>query len=104
MGTLRMGETPVHVFDTDVDLRKARVYVTYDQYGKTILEKTNEDMDIQETYVSVTLTQAETLRFKANSNVEIQLRWVFENGVAAKSDIFVSKTDRLLKGGVIEWQ
>ena len=95
------GSTPIHTFGTEIDLRGAVVYVTYKQDGVTIVEKTNKDMQITEHGVITMLSQAETLRFKANKPVEMQVRYVLPNGVADASNIVTGTVEEVLKGGVI---
>ena len=96
------GTTPIHTFSTDTDLRGAVVYVTYKQNGVTIVEKTNKDLEITENGVITMLTQAETLRFKADKPVEMQVRYIMPNGVADASNIIITTVEEVLKGGVIE--
>jgi hypothetical protein len=95
------GTTPIHTFSTNTDLSRCRVYVTYKQDSRTIVEKTNEDMNISRDGILVTLTQAETLRFKANRPVEIQARYVDEYGTACASNIVTTTVEEVLKGGII---
>lgn len=107
------GTTPTNTFTSTVDLSDAEVvYITYDQRGETVVEKTKEDITFytpeqtQEntptTYAfSVQLTQEETLRFTAKHSVEIQVRARFSNGSAPASKIISTTADRVLKEGVI---
>lgn len=96
------GTTPIHTFSTNTEhLGKHRVYVTYKQDGRTIVEKTNEDMRISRDKILITLTQAETLRFKANRPVEIQARYVDKYGMACASNIVTTTVGEVLKGGII---
>ena len=43
---MRRGSTPTNVFDVDIDLRDATVFVTYEQFGNIVLEKTGEDLTV----------------------------------------------------------
>lgn len=95
------GTTPIHTFGTDIDLRGAKVYVTYKQGGVTIVEKTNKDLEITENGVITMLSQAETLRFKANKPIEMQVRYVLPSGVADASNIVKGTAEEILKGGEI---
>lgn len=96
------GTTPTHIFRTNVDLTGARVYITYAQDKKEILEKTGEDVTVTNDSVSVTLTQTETLEFKPFKKVNIQIRYVFPNGSAGASNIMNVDISDVLKEGVIE--
>lgn len=50
--------------------------------------------------VWVTLTQEETLEFN-NGLIDIQLRMLFQNGLAVATRVFTTRTGDLLKGGVL---
>jgi len=98
--------TPTNVFQTNVDLRNARVYVTYSRNGRVRLEKTNEDMTITEDSITVRLTQADTGALGAagvSKSVEIQIRYVMEDGTADASNIMHATVERVLKDGEIEY-
>lgn len=96
------GVTPTHIFETGLDLREATVlYITYQQNDRTVLEKTIEDADISEDSVSVALSQEDTLLFREDAMVRIQIRAGFADGRRVKSEIITTETDELLKEGVI---
>lgn len=97
------GTTPTHIFETDVDLRDFRIYISYKQRGSVIVEKTNEDCEITATQVSVKLSQEDTLKFNIDAPVRIQIRAVVENGDAIASDIIDTPAREILKDGVIEY-
>lgn len=102
MGFLR-GSTPTHTWNNlEVNLKDARVYATYSQSGKVIVDKTNEDMTITEDSITVRLAQEDTLKFKVGV-VEIQFRYVFEDGTSGGSRIFKTNAEKILKEGVIVW-
>ena len=61
---MHRGTTPINIFRTDVDLTNASVlFITYKQNGKVILEKSIDEVKIQNNIVSVYLSQKETLLF-----------------------------------------
>ena len=99
------GTTPTLTFNTDVDLTGAdRLYITFQQNGKTVLEKSLEDMTVTPTTITLTLTQADTLAFENSRNapeVLIQIRAGWLAGDAIASDIMYTTVNRLLKDGVI---
>lgn len=101
---MRRGSTPTNTFTLDVDLSTATVYITYEQNGKTVLEKTGEDLtftsDQNGYYIAVTLSQEETLKF-SEGKVLIQIRYVFPNGTADASNIIQTTFERIIKDGVI---
>ena len=96
------GVTPTHIFETGLDLREATVlFITYQQNDRTVLEKTLEDAELSETDIRVSLTQEETLRFRENTLVRIQIRAGFSDGRRVKSEIITTTADELLKEDVI---
>ena len=69
------GSTPTHVFRLPIstELIKA-LRITYVQKQKTVLEKTEQDVTMDGTTISLRLTQEETLAFNAECRVKIQLK------------------------------
>lgn len=97
---MRRGSTPVHILNTGLDLRTARVYVTYSQFGRNVVEKTNEDLTINEDSITVELTQKDTIAFKEGI-VRIQVRYVMPDGSADASNIVTCEAEEILKDGEI---
>lgn len=100
MATWRRGSTPTNIFNVNIDLRGAKVYITYKQNGENIVEKSGDDIVVEENYISTKLTQAETLRFNPGL-VRIQVRYVRESGQADASNILETRAEEILKDGVI---
>ena len=96
------GTTPYNYFDVPVDLTGAAViFVTYQQDGRTVIEKTISDLTVTDEEISVQLTQEDTLAFKDRTPVDIQIRARFPDGNAVESEIMRTTVDRILKEGVI---
>ena len=100
------GTTPTHTFEADIDLSDADVmYITYSQGNKTRVEKSLDDEDgsvsITDNVVTVTLTQKDTLAFRENCEVRIQLRVGFADGSRIASNIIRTTADEILKEGEI---
>jgi len=97
--------TPTNTFQTNIDLTQARVYLTYARNGRVLLEFTNERLIITEDSVTVKLTQADTAKLwsRSNSPVEIQIRYVTEDGIADASNIMEATVERVLKDGEIQY-
>lgn len=94
--------TPTHVFKTNIDLTQADViFVTYKQGGSTVVEKTKEDLTIEQDQLSVKLTQEDTGKFVQGNPVEIQIRVRFDDDTAIASNIMKTTVERVLKDGVI---
>ena len=98
---MRRGSTPTNTFDVDIDLTNATVFVSYEQGGRVVLEKTGEDLTVTAESIVLHLTQEETLAF-APGKVNIQIRYVFPNGAADASNIINTTFERIIKDGVIE--
>lgn len=96
----KRGSTPVHVWDTDIDLTGANVYINYKQNGVMLVEKSGNDVTITPTTVSVRLTQEETLGFNVGE-LEVQIRYVFPDGTADACDVIRIQAERIIKEGVI---
>lgn len=77
------------------------LYITYQQQGDTVLEKELSDCAFGEGFVSVDLSQEDTLAFQSNQSVQIQIRAKLKNGIATKSKVIKTMTDNILKDGVI---
>lgn len=94
--------TPTHVFKTNIDLTQAGViFITYKQGGNTVVEKTKEDLTIEQDQLSVKLTQEDTGKFVQGNPVEIQIRVRFDDDTAIASNIMKTTVERVLKDGVI---
>jgi len=103
---MRRGSTPTNVFTTDIDLSQATVYVSYEQNGVVVVEKTGSDLTFatdQGNYtITLSLSQEDTLKFKPGT-VMIQIRYVFPDGAADASNIIKTTFERIIKDGVIEY-
>lgn len=96
------GTTPTHIFETDIDLSDADViYVTYEQNDTVVIEKEKSELSIAEKEISLTLSQEETLRFNTSSEIKIQIRVRFIDGLAVASSIITTDAHEILKEGVI---
>ena len=77
------------------------LYITYQQRGKTIVEKNLDDCIFGDNFVSTGLTQEETLMFESLIRVNIQIRARLKDGTVTKSNIIETDVDKILKDGVI---
>lgn len=103
------GTTPTitfHVKNAQLDLTEiAEIWVTFrTKAGVTVREKTYtlEDVLIDDTEHTITLnlTQEDTLGF-TDTNMLVQLRVRFDNGLAYASSIMDIEINHILKEGVI---
>ena len=99
---MRRGTTPTNVFQTDTDLTEADViYITYEQDGNVVFEKTGDDIEVTEQELRVKLTQEETLGLNPNHVVRMQIRAKFGDGTAIASQLMTTSVHDILKGGII---
>lgn len=103
---MRRGTTPTCTFTTNVDLTGCTVFVTFQQNGQTVIEKTGTDLTIAATdtgsTVALTLTQLETLALEPG-RVLVQIRYVDSFGTADASNIITTTAEAILKDGVITY-
>ena len=83
--------------ENDIDV----LFITYQQNGKTVFEKTKDDCEFTDGHVSVLLTQEDTLKLLNESIVKIQIRLKLVNGTVTKSRVIETYTDIVLKNEVI---
>lgn len=98
------GTTPKLTFTMSIAPSKfLKLYVTGEQNGRTIFDKTLEDMEKNEASktVSFRLTQDETLGLVEKSVLYIQARGVLTDGNVVASGILQTSVGRILKDGVI---
>ena len=94
--------TPTHIFNVNLDFTNVDViYVTYNQNGTNVIEKSKPDLTITENSITLTLTQEDTGKLVFAQPVEIQIRARFYDGTAVASNIMKTTVERVLKGGVI---
>ena len=82
------GTTPTHIFTLPIfasNIDKLRI--TYSQDQDIILEKTEADIERSGKTIRYTLTQEETLKFRAKSSVNIQVRVLTTDNMALASPI-----------------
>ena len=97
---MRRGSTPTNTFEVNLDLTGATVFVSYEQQGKTVIEKTGDALSISPDKIVLHLTQEETLALRPG-DVLIQIRYVFPTGAADASNIIRTTAERIIKDGVI---
>lgn len=107
---MRRGTTPTHIFETiGISLVDAtEIYVTYQQPSgckcddyHVIVEKTIEDITVEEEQISLELTQEETLSFLEDVPVKVQIRAKFPDGKAVACQVMNVGAEEILKEGVI---
>lgn len=96
------GTTPTHTFRISIETSAiSELRVTYVQLGKMVIEKTEKDVRLGEKSISVTLTQEESLKFRAGANVEIQLKVLTTVGTVLASPVIPLTVDKILNTEVL---
>lgn len=99
---MRRGTTPTHTFVLPFNVEAVQaVQVIYRQDGENILVLEKEDCTMSGKVVSVRLTQEDTFAFKDDTNVEIQIRVLTEDGEAMASDPMIVGCGRCLTEDVL---
>lgn len=86
------GTTPKHIFTLKQDPSIFKEFIiTYQQYGKTVIEKRKADCEIQDNSLVLTLTQEETLKFEEDrsprDSVRIQIKALTTDGKVFATEI-----------------
>lgn len=96
------GTTPTHIFRLPFDTALIKsVRITYAHNKKPVLIKETEQCTLEGDTITVRLTQEETLLFKNNWDVEIQLRVLKTDGDVLRSEIYHRYTGVLLDDEVM---
>ena len=89
--------TPTHTFHIPFDTELIdKLILTYSQNGKTILEKTEVDVILDDRTVSYTFTQQETKLFKAD-RAKVQMRVKIGDRVMASNILTINISEVLNK-------
>lgn len=96
------GTTPKLEFTIPFDTGQlAKAYITISQKGSIVIDKPLSEIICDGNVMSLHLTQEETLKLKADSIAEIQIRVRTNSGEALASNIIQVSTERILKDGEI---
>lgn len=100
------GTTAINTFEvTDgTDLTGASIiYVTYDQGGKVVIDKSTEDgaVTVEDGAIKVLLSQTDTLALNSSMPVRIQIRVKYDSGSVIASEIIRAGVMEILKDGEI---
>ena len=100
---MRRGTTPVLNFNFKYNLEELNIlafFISFQQEGTVVLEKTLPDIQIIGLTAKVQLTQEDTLKFKENVPLQIQARIKTDTNAYA-SNIVKTTVSEILKDGVI---
>lgn len=94
--------TPTYIFKLPFSTNLVKtVQITYQQFSKTVFQKTETDCMMTDTEIKLTLTQEETLLFSHTCRAEVQLRVVTTEGQVLASKIFEVKPKACLDEEVL---
>lgn len=102
---MRRGTTPTHIFTVPFPLINInKVKLIYSFRGRQILVKTRDDLTLigkdDQTEISFTLTQEETLAFYSDF-AEIQMRILLDSGKVVASDIVQMPVTKILDESIL---
>ena len=97
------GTTPtIQVNLSNVDFTNvSELWFTISQLGRVIINRELDEVTIEGTTITVTLTQEETLALRANANTRLQVRLLMNDGCAMATPITKLDVNGILKDGVI---
>ena len=95
------GTTPTLEFTFPFDVSTlSSCYVTFQQNGKTVIEKQLTDGKVDGKKLSFILSQEDTLKFKVDY-IEMQIRCKTFKGEVIASNIMQTHAEKILKDGVV---
>lgn len=95
--------TPTHIFRLPIETDTiAKLEIVYVQFGKTVIEKNENDVQKEGNTISLKLTQQETRDFSHTSPVRIQLRVLTKSGDLLPSKIIEKEVEEVLSKKVLE--
>ena len=87
---MRRGTTPTHTFSLPFDTSEiTSVRIVYAQNGRPIVVKKTKDVSKNGSAISVKLTQKDTLAFRSDCDVDIQVRILVREDALASEPIRV---------------
>lgn len=97
------GTTPTHIFNLPFEASLVKeLCITYQQNGKTVLEKAKTDCTLDGSAIILKLTQEETLLFNDKQNVSYQLKVLTTDGEVLANKIATIPVDRILCEEVLQ--
>lgn len=100
---MRRGSTPTYTFELPFPVVNCqKIDICFAQHKKVFVQKDKSDCVLGEgNTFSLTLTQDETLLFRANECIDVQVSVLTGNGTALTSDIYHLDCVECLRNGVL---
>lgn len=97
------GTTPTHIFHLKIDTSTIKeLRITYVQYSKTLVEKSEKDVTMEGSEIRLKLTQEETLKFSRSTPVRIQLKVLTTDNTVLACPVKELPVDDILNEEVLE--
>lgn len=96
------GTTPTHTLNLPIDTGTiTKLRITYEQFGRTVIEKTEKEVSMSGKKIEVTLTQEDTLKLYENKKVKVQLKALTASGTVVSHKPIVLDVDEVLNKEVL---
>lgn len=98
------GTTPTLRFtlpESFLNIQISALYVSMAQSGRIVIEKNIDNLILDGQIITISLTQEETLKFKSDIDVEIQISLKDSSNMVYRSNIVKTNVKRILKEGAI---
>ena len=97
------GTTPTHIFRLQVETAAIKeLRITYEQYGRVVVEKTETEVLMESKEIRLKLTQEETLAFRPNVSVQLQLKILTKDNSVLACPIMDIPVEEILSEEVLE--
>lgn len=101
---MKRATTPTHTFTLPFSYLEivSKCLITYKQGSEIVLTKTESDIQVKnDNEIVINLTQEETIMFKPNIPVKIEIRILTPSGDALASDIMQASVEDVLNDEVL---
>lgn len=101
---MKRATTPTHIFTLPFSYSEtvSKCLITYKQNDEIVLTKTEKDIQVEnDKDIVVKLTQEETISFKPNTLVKMEIRVLTKNGDALASNIMQKAVEDVLNDEVL---
>ena len=100
---MKRGTTPTLNLSFDYSLDELDIkafFITFSQDGEVVLEKDLEQVQVNGNTITINLSQEDTLKFKGDKILKIQVRFRTDSG-AFVTNLIKTNVEEILKDGVI---
>lgn len=104
-GSFARGTTPTHQFRLPFEIDRVEclsITYGYRKNNEVVIKKTLEDCTVIDEYVILTLSQEDTLAFKNNSIIQVQMKVLSNSGTVVASSPYYLKVESVLDEEIFE--